>query len=501
MTTHIPTNPLDERFKNLVHETLNQWHVPGISIAVVDGDHTWAQGYGTATFPSTPVTPSTLFYAGSTTKAFTAAILAALVSDNTNYPQVQWDTPISQLIRDDFVLHDSHATSHTTIEDALSHRSGLPRHDQAYGHHLSRDTAVREIVRQLRHLPLTAPPRTKFQYCNLMYIAASHIIETLTGEWLGDIFAREIWHPLNMTATFFDLDDAKQAPEHLASGYYHSIDEDTYHKVDWMPCNEISGAGAVITNVLDYAKWARALLDQTEPLSPAVYKAIWEPRTLAPSEPPFTGPRAYALGWWTGVYQGVQYYEHTGGVNAFGAELILFPALRFAVVALANTAGTSNYAEKALAFHLVDERLGVSVEKRFDWNAKNMGHIETEKKRVFDAINPVPSEPVVPASLPVEKYAGTYVHPGYQTVKIYFDPSEGVLRADRDRMTWAEFLKFKHVNGEHFLIVAKHIGDLGALFPEVYAAEFRIGEKGMPTALGVAWEETMKEKIWFTRSD
>ena len=132
---------------------------------------------------------------------------------------------------------------------------------------------------------------------------------------------------------------------------------------------------------------------------------------------------------------------------------------------------------------------------------RNMGHIETEKKRVFDAINPVPSEPVVPASLPVEKYAGTYVHPGYQTVKIYFDPSEGVLRADRDRMTWPEFLKFKHVNGEHFLIVAKHIGDLGALFPEVYAAEFRIGEKGMPTALGVAWEETMKEKIWFTRSD
>ncbi|PWY87986.1 beta-lactamase/transpeptidase-like protein [Aspergillus sclerotioniger CBS 115572] len=501
MTTHIPTNPLDESFKNLVHETLTQWHVPGISIAVVDGDNTWAEGYGTATFPSTPVTPSTLFYAGSTTKAFTAAILATLVTDNTNYPQVQWDMPISDLIREDFVLHDPHATSHTTIEDALSHRSGLPRHDQAYGNHLPRDTAVREIVRQLRHLPLTAPPRTKFQYCNLMYVAATHIIETLTGEWLGDILAREIWHPLDMTATFFDLDDAKQAPEDLARGYYHSVNEDTYHEVDWMPCNEISGAGAVITNVLDYAKWARALLDQTEPLSQAVYKAIWEPRTLAPSGEPFTGPTAYALGWWTGFYQGVQYYEHTGGVNAFGAELILFPALRFAVIALANTAGTSNYAEKALAFHLVDERLGVPVEKRFDWNAKNMSHIEAEKKRVFDAINQVPSEPVLPALLPLEEYVGTYVHPGYQTVKIYFDQSEGVLRADRASATWPEFLKFKHVNGEHFIIVAKHIGDLGALFPEVYEAEFRIGEKGKPTALGVAWEATMKEKIWFPRSD
>ncbi|PYI07577.1 beta-lactamase/transpeptidase-like protein [Aspergillus sclerotiicarbonarius CBS 121057] len=501
MTTNTPTNPLDEPFKALVHETLNQWHVPGMSIAVVDGDTTWAQGYGTATFPSTPVTPSTLFYAGSTTKAFTATLLATLVSDNTNYPQVQWDTPISQLIRDDFVLHDEHATTHTTIEDALSHRSGLARHDQAYGNHLPRDTAVREIVRQLRHLPLTAPPRTKFQYCNLMYIVASHIIETLTGEWLGDTLAREIWHPLDMHATFLDLDDAKKAPEDLARGYYHSTEDNTYHSVDWMPCAEISGAGAVITNVLDYAKWARALLNHSPPLSPDVYKAIFEPRTLMPSEPPFTGPRAYALGWWTGVYQGVQYFEHTGGVNAFGAELILFPALQFAVIALGNTASTSNEAEQALAFHLIDEKFGVPVEKRFDWNAKNMNYIENEKKKAFDAINHSPPEPVLPTLLPLEQYTGTYVHPGYQTVKIYLDQSEGVLRADRDFTTWPEFLRFKHVNGEHFLIVADHVGDMGALFPEIYAAEFRIGEKGKPVALGVAWEKTMEEKIWLTRVD
>ena len=40
---HTNTNPLDERFETLVQETLNYWHVPGISIAVVDGDNTWAK--------------------------------------------------------------------------------------------------------------------------------------------------------------------------------------------------------------------------------------------------------------------------------------------------------------------------------------------------------------------------------------------------------------------------------------------------------------------------
>ncbi|KAI2838440.1 hypothetical protein CBS147343_9092 [Aspergillus niger] len=525
---HTNTNPLDERFETLVQETLNYWHVPGISIAVVDGDNTWAkagvpyisndqdnrqnshtnkqaQGYGIATFPSEPVTPSTLFYAGSTTKAFTAALMATFVEDDDTHPQVHWDTPISHLIRDDFVLHDEHTTEHTTIEDALSHCSGLPRHDQAYGNRLARDKAVRTIVRQLRHLPLTAPPRTKLQYCNLMYVVVSHVIETLTGgEWLGETLARTIWQPLDMKSTFFDLNNAKASPHHLARGYYHTPSDNSsnnhYHEVPWMPLDEISGAGSIITNVLDYAKWARALLNQTEPLSPAVYKAIFEPRTVLPPEAPFTGPRAYALGWYTGVYQGVQFFEHTGGMNAFGAEMILFPSLKYAVVMLANTAGTSNYAQKALAFRLVDEKLGVPVERRFDWNAKNMAHIKEEKKKALDAIHKVPKH-VISHSLDLQEYVGTYVHPGYQTVEIYLDRSKNTLRADRDRTTWPEYLSFKHVNGEHFLAISEHVGDLGAFFPDVYAAEFRIGEKGKPSALGVAWEKTMKEKIWFTRSD
>jgi hypothetical protein len=33
----------EESFANLVQQTLNRWHVPGMAIAVVDGDHTWAE--------------------------------------------------------------------------------------------------------------------------------------------------------------------------------------------------------------------------------------------------------------------------------------------------------------------------------------------------------------------------------------------------------------------------------------------------------------------------
>ena len=110
------------------------------------------------------MTPSTLFYAGSTTKAFTAAALSLLIDNSSQYANIQWDSPISQLIREDFVLENEYATSHVTLEDALSHRTGMPRHDMSYGGHYDGHPAgPRDLVRSLRWLPLTAEPRTRFQ--------------------------------------------------------------------------------------------------------------------------------------------------------------------------------------------------------------------------------------------------------------------------------------------------------------------------------------------------
>ena len=322
------------------------------------------------------MTPSTLFYAGSTTKAFTAAIMSFLVDDNDKYPQVQWDTPINQLLRDDFVLENVYATNHTTIEDALSHRSGLPRHDYSSG---GAGATVQSVVRNLRYLPISAEPRTKYQYCNTMFVVASHVIETVTGKKLGDLMREWIWKPLEMNSTFFDLDSAKNAKEYLAHGYkylYHT-DEGGFEDVDWMALDGVSGAGSVITNVLDYAKWARTILNKSTPLSKNGFEACFTPRTLMPFDQPFTGPRLYALGWRIGVLHGQRFYTHSGGMLGFGAELLIFPDIGFAVVALANTTGTSNLLGQKLTFRLVDEKLKVPLEKRFDWNKR---YVPTESR-------------------------------------------------------------------------------------------------------------------------
>ena len=50
-------------------------------------------------------------------------------SEEEPYKDIKWTTRISNLISNDFVLPDYYATTHTTLEDALSHRSGMPRHE------------------------------------------------------------------------------------------------------------------------------------------------------------------------------------------------------------------------------------------------------------------------------------------------------------------------------------------------------------------------------------
>ena len=47
---------------------------------------------------------------------------------------------------------------------------------------------------------------------------------------------------------------------------------------------------------------------------------------------------------------------------------MIFPALNYGLVSFGNTGMTSNFAELKLIFHLVDEKLGIPTEKRWDWN-------------------------------------------------------------------------------------------------------------------------------------
>lgn len=116
-----------DKFADHILDLLQDWHTPGVSIAILQNGQTVSRAFGKACLdPEIPMTPDTLLDIASSSKSITAAAVAFLVADNEKYPQVQWDSKMHSLLPDDFVMSGQGYTEDVTVEDILSHRSGLP---------------------------------------------------------------------------------------------------------------------------------------------------------------------------------------------------------------------------------------------------------------------------------------------------------------------------------------------------------------------------------------
>ena len=323
------------------------------------------KGYGSAALAGTPVTPSTHFYTGSTTKSFTAAAASLLVDDDKYSPRIKWTTPLAQLIPEDFAVQDEYASSHITLEDALSHRSGLPGHMLTLG----RKGSVRDIVRSLRHLPMEKEIRTTWQYSNAMFIAVSHAIEKVTGKSLDEFLHERIWDPLGMDCTSLSLDDAlfhvSENQVNLAIPYAWSNSMLSEGPVQLPYCKAtLSGAGGIISNVLDYAKYVRSMIRKSGPLSEVGYDEVLEPRSIMPNVvPQFKLQMMYSLGWMCGVYRGERVFLHPGGLDGMTSAMIFLPDRDWGVVAFCNAL---SWGQEELAWKLIDDLLSVPQEDRVD---------------------------------------------------------------------------------------------------------------------------------------
>jgi len=109
-------------FEQRVEQLRKQMGVPGVSIAIVeDGKVTLAKGWGVRDITTNqPVDADTIFFTGSTGKAFTNAALATLVDEG----KIKWDDKVIDHMPD-FRMWDPWVAREMTIRDLLVHRSGL----------------------------------------------------------------------------------------------------------------------------------------------------------------------------------------------------------------------------------------------------------------------------------------------------------------------------------------------------------------------------------------
>lgn len=122
----------DKRLKKIdddLNKILEATNAAGFAVAVVEKDKIiYAKGFGYRDVENKiPADPNTLFAIGSSTKAFTSAILGQLRADDKLSFN---DNPRKHIPELEFFNDDMN--NNIIIKDLMSHRTGLPRHDYSW---------------------------------------------------------------------------------------------------------------------------------------------------------------------------------------------------------------------------------------------------------------------------------------------------------------------------------------------------------------------------------
>ena len=115
-----------DTFRKHAQSLMEEYRLPGLSISISQDNHVSSIGLGVSNlYNPAECTPDTLYDIASSSKSLTAACVALLVEDNDNYSEVQWDTPLHNILPEDFVMPTPELNKRVTVVDVLSHRTGM----------------------------------------------------------------------------------------------------------------------------------------------------------------------------------------------------------------------------------------------------------------------------------------------------------------------------------------------------------------------------------------
>lgn len=312
-------------------------HIPGMAVAVVKGDEViFAEGFGFADLETKrPVTPKTLFAIGSTTKAFTSAVVAMQVDAG----KLAWDDPLSKHVPE-LQLHprptDPKAPApELTLRDALCHRSGFTRMALLT---TSGELSTAEVFTQASYAEPIAAYREKFLYNNEIYAAAGEAAARSAGTTWARLVQTRLLDPLGMKSTNLTVDAAKADPE-LSRGYRFREVTEVHEAVPMRSIDSIAPAGAINSNVLDMTKWLRLQLGRGTFEGKSLVSAERLQDTWSPQIEVGSGIR-YGLGWMLGDWQGHRVVEHGGNIDGYAAEVAMLPDDELGFVLLTNVSVT-----------------------------------------------------------------------------------------------------------------------------------------------------------------
>ncbi|WP_422055391.1 serine hydrolase [Sphingomonas sp.] len=305
------------RMDAVVREDAENGDFMGAVLVARDGDILFDKGYGSANLEwNIPNDGATKFRLGSVTKQFTAVAILLLQERG----KLTLDAPVKTYLPDAPGIWDK-----VTVRHLLTHSSGIPNFTNFpdYGTTKTLPATHASLIARFRDKPLEFAPGAKFAYSNSGYVLLSAIVEKLSGQSYAAFVAENLFKPLGMADTGYDV-HAAILPRR-ASGY--SPGPKGPVNADYIDMSIPQGAGALYSTTRDLLKWQRGLYGGT----------LLKPATLAAFRTPYKD--GYALGVGVQSAGGVTTIEHGGGIEGFNTSLAYDPDRKITVVVLGNLNG------------------------------------------------------------------------------------------------------------------------------------------------------------------
>ncbi|MBX3477981.1 MAG: serine hydrolase [Brevundimonas sp.] len=443
---------LAERVDAFVRQAMAAWpDQPALGITVVrDGRAVLARGYGVKRQGRPdPADEHTLFAIASNTKNVTAAALAILVDEG----RVKWDAPVRTYLPD-FRLSDPYIGEHITVRDTLSHRAGfgLGAGDLLFWPNSDRTRA--EVLAQAAFVPIQDGFRSRYNYCNLMFVVAGAVIEAASGMAWEDFIQTRILDRVGMTETVplaRLADPARSALPHARLGpplrYQGAMQPIAASIAEVWNWDSAAAAGGLCTTATDWAKWIAVrlndgrLADGSRLYSEAAAREMYRPNIIISGTP---GPTAelpgraiastYAMGLQVQDYRGERLISHGGGSPGGISATLLIPGRQTGFAIFSNA--EESFLLRALRSGIAD----ICMDKTgFDWIADSR-RLEAEGiEKSLAAAAEIDAKQAAGAapSLPLSAYAGTWRDPWYGDITIE-EKTEGRGRSRKTGL-WLAF--------------------------------------------------------------
>ncbi|TRX50036.1 cyclic peptide export ABC transporter [Fulvivirga sp. M361] len=323
VTTIPGWDKMEAKVKTLMYEG----DIPGLSLVLIDGKHTYIKSYGFKDVESTrSVTSKTLFELGSCSKAFTALATMHLVT-TTN---ASLDDSVSKYIPWLTFRYNGKGVA-VSIRQLLHHTSGIPWNTIAKIPETDASDALEQTVRRLQAQELNHIPGQEFEYATINYDVLALIIQTVAKQPFESYLQANILDPLDLRYTSIGSPKNRAL---MSEG--HKIGFFTARQYQAPIYRGNNAAGYVISNAEDMAKWLQIQMGLYEKgnFHHLIRKTHQRDESVT-----LHGLSSYAAGWEVSL-NGTGEIYHAGLNPNFTSHINFRPGPKLGVAVLANANST-----------------------------------------------------------------------------------------------------------------------------------------------------------------